>query len=97
MNLTAGRGGRDDLRYSASERSNERADGVGRKHSYKDYNITLWVSSRDGAWEFVSVVSGPMTGDKYAVARIDGTSPVSTEEDAYECGYEAAVRHIDSR
>lgn len=69
---------------------------MGRKHSYKDYNITLWVSPKDDVWEFMSVVSGPMNGGAYTTVKIDGTKSMPSEEDAYECAYDAAIRHIDN-
>lgn len=71
------------------------ADIVGRLHSYKDYNITLWIMPKGDTWEFASVVSGPINSGTYSTVTVDGVSPMPTEEEAYERAYNAAIKHID--
>ncbi len=69
---------------------------MGKKHSYKDYNITVWLDFKDDVWEFLSVVSGPMNGGPYRTVNVTGTSTLPTAEEAYARAQEAAVKHIDS-
>ncbi len=68
---------------------------MGKKHSYKDYNITVWIIPKGDTWEFASVVSGPMNSATYTTVTVDGVSPMPTEEEAYERAYNAAIKHID--
>ncbi len=70
---------------------------MGKKHSYKDYNITVWLDFKDDLWEFLSVVSGPMNSSAYQTVNVTGTSSMPTAEEAYERAQEAAIKHIDSR
>ncbi len=69
---------------------------MGKKHSYKDYNITVWLDFKDDVWEFLSVVSGPMNSGSYQTINVTGTTTLPTAEDAYDRAQEAAIKHIES-
>ncbi len=69
---------------------------MARQYGYKDFNITTSISPTGNAWEFVSVVSGPMHADALSIEKIVGAATVATEDEAYFCAYEAATKHIDN-
>ena len=68
---------------------------MGRMHSYKDYNITMWVDYKDEEWEYISVVSGPMNSGEYTTVNVIGSTKLPTAEDAYDQAHAAAKRRID--